>query len=260
MKKLYALCIGLLAFGTSYAQTTAQNWTKTDCSGKSHNLFAELDSGNVVVLEYVMMNCGSCVTAGNGLKTIINPYTTSHPKKVRLYSIGYTNSYTCTDMLNWKTANNFTHPVFTGGASDVSYYGGMGMPTIVVVGKNNHKVYYKKLGYTSADNAAITSAINLALAQSGPTGISKTDEAQLQIRLFPNPVAEELQINMPEKLADQFVITDLAGREHQTSILPFGSEVKINTSHLADGIYFMNFLKNGLPVGSKRFVKMNAGH
>ena len=55
MKK-YIFKILLLMFVTniSFAQPTATDFTTDDCDGVSHNLFDELNDGNVIVISWVM--------------------------------------------------------------------------------------------------------------------------------------------------------------------------------------------------------------
>ncbi|MBL7984152.1 MAG: hypothetical protein JNM91_04100, partial [Flavobacteriales bacterium] len=69
MKKLFsALTASALAL-SGVAQTTALDFTANDCDGMSHNLFTELEAGDVVIIELVMMGCQPCVTSANSLLT-----------------------------------------------------------------------------------------------------------------------------------------------------------------------------------------------
>src|SRR5882724_13557565 len=153
MNKLVAFLFAVLvlAFGSSVkAQTTAADWTKSDCAGTSHHLYSELDSGNVVIMDFAMTNCIPCATATAALAELDKKFAVSNPGKLRHYGMGYLNAYTCRDMLSWKTQNNFTLPVITGCAADVKFYGGMGMPTIVIVGGADHRVLYNKQGFVAS--------------------------------------------------------------------------------------------------------------
>lgn len=157
MKQIFTFIFSLFLLGTIVkAQTTAVDWSKSDCIGSSSvNLYATLDAGNVIVQEYVMMNCSPCVTAANGLKSVVNSFAASYPGKVKIFQTSYNNSTSCTDMIDWASAGNISNTtLFISGASEISYYGGMGMPTIVVLGGGTqHKVFYKKQGYSANDNA-----------------------------------------------------------------------------------------------------------
>ena len=60
-KKILNSLILLFVANISFAQTTATDFTTSDCSGDSYNLFNELDDGNVIVIAWVMP-CGPCAT------------------------------------------------------------------------------------------------------------------------------------------------------------------------------------------------------
>ena len=235
MKKITYLAI-ILCFGVpAFAQTTAQNFTKNDCNGNPHDLFAELNSGKVIILEYIMTNCTPCVTAGNGLKSILADYAVSNPGKVELYAIAFDDSYTCADMLNWKNSNNLTtHTVFTTGGSDVTYYGGMGMPTIVIVGGWSHQIFYKKLGYSPSENTPIRTALNNALlaASVSPVG------SNTNIEVFPNPASENIHITS-QVTANEVSISDLSGKIVLTQLFPEAGQHTLSLNGLQQGLYFI---------------------
>ena len=154
----------LFSGSLAHAQTTAQDWTKTDCEGNAHTLFNDLDNGKVVLMQFDMMNCTYCTVAAYNTDQIFKDFGVSNPGKVLMYSMGYTNTTVCSDMKNWKSTNGYSFPVIEKCPNEVAYYGGMGMPTIVVAGGKSHKIYYKKLGFNTSDNAAIKAAITSALA------------------------------------------------------------------------------------------------
>ena len=71
MKKLVLAFIAIiLVCNASRAQTTIIDFNQYDCNGQYHNLYSELDSGYVIVMEFIM-TCSSCVLAGHALETII---------------------------------------------------------------------------------------------------------------------------------------------------------------------------------------------
>ncbi|MNS53722.1 hypothetical protein D3C72_864840 [compost metagenome] len=65
----------------------------------------------------------------------------------------------------WVKENKFSpDALFINGADEVAFYGGMGMPTIVVVGDGRrHKGFYKKQGYTPLENGKIIKAVRHAV-------------------------------------------------------------------------------------------------
>ena len=236
------------------AQTTAMDWTKTDCnSGTEHHLFDDLDNGFVIVQEYVMMNCTPCITGGNGLKTLVAPYNTTHPGKIKLYQTSYNNTTSCTTMNNWASTNNFTgSSVFTMGSTEVNYYGGMGMPTIVIMGGASHRVFYTKQGYSPSDNANITAAINDAIAESA-LGTKAVQQVN-QVQISPNPAVKNLLIQSEKPLV-QSEIVSLSGQIISSETLYNLTTYQQNIETLPTGMYFVRLRAADGTVSLQKFVK-----
>jgi hypothetical protein len=256
MKKFSLIIIGFLSLfsiSRSTAQTVAMDFTQSDCDGTNHHLFSELDQGQVVVLTYVMLGCSSCIVGTNGLKSIVEPFAISHPGRVKVYNIGYTNSYSCSQLLNWRSSNGFSFPIFSGGATQVNYYGGMGMPTIVVVGSNNHTIYYKNLGYTSTDDPAITAAIQSALLYN-PQGIEESLEEQ-GIHIFPSLFTTTLDVYFDANISGNMEIYDLTGKLVFSCEVSNQSSVVIPTEHFMKGVYMVRFRNNNGKTGQMKIVK-----
>jgi len=150
-------------------------WSKKDImTGRSYDLYSQMDSGFVIVHEYVMMSCRPCITAGKGLENIVNSLRKLHPGRVRYFQTVFEDETDAATMKKWVKDNGFTpDAVFIKGAKEIEFYGGMGMPTIVVLGGGKrHKGYYKRLGYSPRDNGVIIKAVRRALNLS----VSKFDD------------------------------------------------------------------------------------
>ena len=72
MKKIFIL-LSLFAFSFTNAQSGllavtgyAPDFTVTDLSGTSHTLYNYLDNGKVVVLEFMSVTCGHCISHAAG--------------------------------------------------------------------------------------------------------------------------------------------------------------------------------------------------
>lgn len=148
MKYFYiTLVLFLLIMDKSNAQQiTALDWTKTDCIGKSHHLFDLLNKGYLVITEYVMLDCQPCITAANSIEKMKISLDKLYRNKILYYTVGYNDKYSCTELLKWKSENNVSSTVLTNGFNEVSYYGGMGMPTFVILKGKDHRVIYTKKG------------------------------------------------------------------------------------------------------------------
>jgi hypothetical protein len=245
MKKiLFTLTAILLTLiSLTKAQTTAMDFTQTDCGGTDHQLDSELDAGNVIILEYMMLNCAPCVTGTQAMEAIVKPYELSHPGRVHLYSIAFLNSYTCEQINQWKKDFDFKHPAFSQGEAQVAYYGGMGMPTLVIVGTNEHKVFYKSIGYTSAVDANIREALDSALLYT-PSGIDDHLFSR-NFKVYPTLFTDRLYVETSEAGAkSELVISDIFGRQVMNSYVPESGRASIAVSMLPKGIYFARLKDN----------------
>lgn len=235
----------LLAIGAN-AQTTALDFTAADCDGMQHQLFADLDAGNAVIIDLVMMGCSPCVVASHAITDDVIP-NTNDPDRVRFYSIGYTNSITCAQMNSWKNTNAFTHMVFAGMSAQTTYYGGMGMPTIIVLGGGSeHGVFYNEQGYGASDNPALIAAINDALA--GVNGISERHSTAFTVS--PDPADERIFVS--GNGWSRARVLDMEGRVVMSTSVVAGA---IDIGALRSGAYLLELTSTEGAMGSSRFVK-----
>ena len=247
-KILLTIALFLVGAG-AMAQTTALDFTKADCAGTNHNLFAKLDSGQVVVLEFFMLNCQPCVTGGNALKNIVSGYATTQPNRVKFYSMGYNNAYTCAQINTWRASNNFTHTCFAGGDAQVNYYGGMGMPTVVVLAGSQHTVLYNNQGYSSAEIAPINAAITAGLAL---TTLSAQNQEQMYVHT--DVLNNNLRVTATMPIQD-IQIFDVAGKLVQNCNYINANFKNISINNYNKGLYFIKLrLENG-QILTKKFVK-----
>ncbi len=91
------------------------------------------------------------------------------------------------------------------------------------------------------------------------TGISTNDLAGENVSLFPNPVSDNLNIlfTLPKPDAITIHILNVTGQVIQTENMSYGCGQKLltlNTSSLANGIYFVQMISSGQSI-TRRFVK-----
>ncbi len=239
MKKFYALITTLVLLSAqSFAQDVAMDFTRTSCNGTEHHLFDDLEDGNVVVLEFVMLNCAPCIVATNALKTLTAPYETTHPGRVRIYTFAYLDLYTCDQIMAWANVNSFSQEVFSMGEEQVTYYGGMGMPTIVILGNNSHKVYYKTAGYVPSLDTQITGAIDLALSES-TLGLEEGIR-DLNFKVYPSLFTDKLILESGVLEGEYTAeIYNSVGHKIQSLTVNTNERVTLTTSDYAAGIYFL---------------------
>lgn len=244
-----AMGISFSAF-TSNAQTTAMNFDILDCNSMPHNLFADLDAGKCVIIEFFMTSCGSCITAGNRLEEMKADLLAEFPGMIKSYAFGYNNSYSCTTVNNWVTTNGFTSYPSDSGAAQVAYYGGMGMPTIVIAGGvGTHDLLSAPyIGFTTSDTVTMGADIRNFL---NGVGIKENNSLVNNFTLFPNPANSEVKIsfNLTESNSVKIDLIDLTGRvitNVMNESLPVGNISRtINTSSIAEGNYLVRINVNG---------------
>lgn len=239
MKFKITLFAMILAVSSLHAQTTAMDFTMNDCNGQMHHLYSELDSGNVVIMEFFMLSCSACIEAGDALEPMYNQIKSSCSDKIKFYHIGYTNSYTCAQITNWVNNNGYNSVPFDSGGVQTAYYGGMGMPTIAIAAGPSHKVLFTSVGFLPADTAAVGDSIRTFFG-CATSGIS---EPQLisSISVYPNPVADIGSVSLNTKRPGTFRL-ELLNIEGQTISL-------LKDEYLASGNWSGTFSVKGIPRG-----------
>lgn len=252
--KIYAFILGVFVSLTSIsskAQTTAMNYDFIDCAGNPQSIFADLDAGKAVIIEFFMTSCSPCIDAGQTLEVLKADLMAQFPGMIKAYAFGYSNTYTCSVINSWVTTNGITSIPADSGANQVAYYGGMGMPTIVVLGGGtSHSVLGAPyLSYTTPDTTIMGTDIRNFL---NGTGVNENTNIISKLNLFPNPANTEVKIsfemkeitNLKVDLVDISgrLITTIADKKNQQ-----GEVVEtINTSLYAEGVYIININTNGI--------------
>ncbi|MBC8304611.1 T9SS type A sorting domain-containing protein [Flavobacteriales bacterium] len=231
MKKhlLFIICLLLLAFNC--ISQNATNFITDDCNGISHNLFDELDNGEVIVLAWVMP-CGPCATYAGYAATAVESFAISHPGKVKFYMVDDFANSNCQYLSSWATNYHIsTDAIFSSSDINMNDYGGPGMPKVVVIGKYNYSIYYNG-NNTSITKVDVSNAINLALSES-TLNINNTENIY---KLFPNPTSDYLSFTVPLKKDDQIeIFNNLGGK---ISDFNFSNNF-IDVSNLETGMYFL---------------------
>jgi hypothetical protein len=229
-----------------------------DCNGIMHNCFNTLDSGKVIVMEF-FMTCNMCITAGNEIETMRDQLENHYPGMIQFYQLGYTNSYSCTSVLNWVNSNGFKSVPFDSGAALVAYYGGFGMPTIAVIGGVNHEVLFTDIGYTNGDTAAIAASIHDFF---NTTGLSSPVSGDKRLTIFPNPSTDRFNVQWSMEKSGLVRIELLTLRGETIAMLLDEkmegglSEKSFGTHSFAPGVYLLKVIVDG----SATFRKLTIAH
>ena len=244
MKKfIYCSLILIFTSVISFAQT-ATDFTTDNCDGISHNLFNTLDSGNVIVIAWVMP-CGPCATYTLPAYSAVQSFNLSHPDRVDFYLVDDFANTACPTLVNWGNSNNMPiSTVFSSNLISMSDYGSNGMPKVVVLGGTSHSVYYNENDNKINFNG-VQSAINNALSSS--VNINYKPVNNLSLSVFPNPTNNFLNISHDTNNSDSFIyeIVNVLGEtvyySTQTEFSANSINIQnIDVSKLNNGVYFLN--------------------
>lgn len=258
MKKLI-LIASVYILGASFckAQTTATNFTTDDCSGTNHDLFSELDEGKIIVIAWVMP-CGGCVNPAKTAYNKVQTYATSNPGQVFFYLVDDYANTNCSSLTSWATGNSMPNAVvFSDASIDMSDYGTDGMPKIVVLGGNDHHIFYNV--NTFSDGIGVQAAIDSALSLS-TFGIKELTTNNFHLNLSPNPVSKK-EVTLTYSLSEtQDVVIEIInpiGEKVETILYkqqPAGNNQKqLDVSNLSSGVYIVK-LVSGNKVDEMKFV------
>lgn len=249
------LCLLLITRLVSSAQSTALDFTLDDCTGTSHHLFDELDGGKIIILEFAMVACSPCIDAGNVLQQVLADNELSQPGVVKWYALGYLDTYTCATMEEWDTDNGFTpSATFSNAPDQVDYYGGIGMPTIVVLAGNDHQVLLVQHGYIPSTQSHVEGAIAAALS----IGMEEHLGNDLDVRY--DPSTSSLWLAPTDNTCRfgrtlQMTLMDALGRMIFTRSVNIGETIPLGS--LAAGAYAVKVFdpNTGAPSRLSRFVR-----
>ncbi len=208
MKK-YILAAVLSAATVLASAQTATNFNCSDCSGGSHDLFAELNAGKVIVLVWVMP-CGACTAAALTTYNVVQSYQSSNPDRVYMYLCDDYANTNCTSLNSWKNSNGLSNAVtFSNTAIAMHDYGATGMPKIVVLGGSDHTVFYNT-NYT-VNAPSLQSGIDAALLA---TGINEQSGLATGLKVYPDPANDHARITFTLAASSDVTLGlyDLAGK------------------------------------------------
>jgi len=251
MRNIAIIFLLLLVVVASKAQTTALDFNRIDCNGNSHHLYSELDSNNVVIIEFFMLACASCIYAGQDIDAMHTRMELEFPGKVSFYHFGFDDAYSCLDIGNWVQSNGFNSTPFDSGAYQVAYYGGMAMPTIVVVAGSSHEVLFlNNTGFSTSDTGLIANAIR-SFYGVPITGVGSESNSFPILELNPNPASEMLKfqlfVNGKTEIGIEIidfngkVVDELTTTGYQNGVF----NQTLDISSLSNGIYFLKVSSNG---------------
>lgn len=238
--KSYLLPIFFILLTSGNIAQTATNFTAKDCAGVTHDLFTELDSGKVIVLCWVMP-CGSCIPASLTTNNVVQSFQATNPGTVLFYLVDDFANTSCTSLSSWGNSNHLSAAAtFSDPSIDMTDYGTLGMPKIVVLGGASHHVFM--VANDIVDATELQNSINAALITSG---IPEETKQESWANIFPNPADEQvtLTINSEKPIPLKGEILSLKGENLGTIFEGTPSRgdfiINVNISKYQQGVYLI---------------------
>jgi hypothetical protein len=246
--KLFLAFALMFTFTISKAQQTAMQFTGVDCNNNSVDLYSDLDAGKAVILFYFMANCASCPPPAQKIQAMANNIMSTHPGAVKAYAFPFNNNTTCAYTNTWVTNNNLSLYVpMDSGAVQVAYYGGFGMPTVVLVGGIDHHVMWSSQSFSTSDTTIMRDSILAMLAQ---VGVNELNPAISAVDVYPNPATDKVQvsIDISQVAALKIELVNMLGEVVATmynGTAPAGQlKAEAATEGLSNGVYFIRISAN----------------
>ncbi len=261
MKKIITSIALMLAAAISNAQTTAMDFNTTDCSGSPVHLFSDLDAGKAVVLFYYMPSCGSCPPPAQKIQAMANNINAANPGKVKGYAFPFENTTTCTYSQTWVTSNSLPlYAAMDSGEASVAYYGGFGMPTVVLLGGSTHRVMFSTMSFSTSDTTIMRDSILLMLGITPPTAINEIHGNINSVDIYPNPASGNVTVSLDLKEQSNLLIdiVDMVGK--QVAVISKEKNAsgvltrQFNTAILSNGVYTIGINVNGNNINRKLHV------
>lgn len=245
MKTILITLFSLGVIATSgFSQTTAMDFQGVDCNGNNVHLFDDLDAGQAVVLFYYMPSCGACPPPAQKIQAMANKINEACPGMVKGYAYPYQNSTTCAYSASWTSSNGLPlYAPMDSGAVQVAYYGGFGMPTVVLVGGQGHDVLWSTQNFIDSDTTAMR---DLILNMACVAGVEDMNFDGSSIEVYPNPANSAINVNfsVENNSAVQVELLDLSGRliltKNELNIENGKVEESFDCSAIPNGNYLMN--------------------
>lgn len=249
MKKRSLLFYFIIACISISKAQTALPLSGPDCNGVNHDLIADLDAGKAVILHFFMPACGSCPPPAQKIQMMANNILADYPGMITAYAMPYNNTTTCATTANWVSSNALPlYMPYDSGATQVAYYGGFGMPTVVLLGGVDHRTMFVTQSFVTSDTTIMRDSI-LALLDTG-TAIHEADNI-IWNHLFPNPTAQNLNINFTAKESgmlnikllsmDGKVVEDFCTEKIYAGMIDKKFEMPVHDR----GLYFLQCTLNG---------------
>lgn len=255
-KSIYTTLVFMFFVTVFKSQTTAMQFSGLNCDGNYVDLFTDLDAGKAVILHFYMPSCGSCPPPAQKIQAMANHINDMYPGMVKGYAFPFQNNTTCSYSSNWVSSNGLSslYIPMDSGATQVAYYGGFGMPTIVLLGGLDHRVLFSTQSFSTSDTTIMRDSI-LALFNETMI-VNDLPVIVSNFKVFPNPTSDiiSIQVSLKETSSVLVDVTDMTGK--RVALISNQKEsgtmtTTFDTSVLPNGNYFIRSNVNGSVITKK---------
>lgn len=247
-KKIVLLSLFIMALSICKAQK-AVNFTCNDCNGNPHDLFKNLDSGKVVVIDWVMP-CGSCIAPSKTTYNVVKSYDTLHPGKIVMFVVDDYANTACPSIVSWTESNGMPNTIkFSNSSIKMMDYGSNGMPKVVIVAGKNHDVFFNENNSNVGNITKLQNALNSAIAAT--LGIENINLNLNNVEIAPNPANQNLTLKINLKNSEKYsiVISDITGKTVlnilKDELINGGeSNYEVKTDAIPNGVYLVKIYNN----------------
>lgn len=241
--KRFCLLVVFVATATRFFGQSAYQFTGEDCLGNPVDLYADLDAGKAAILIFYMPDCGACPPPAAQIQEMANNVMNDFPDMITGYAFPFLDIYDCASVASWVDDSHV--PFFTpmdSGEYQVAYYGGFGMPTVVLLGGEDHRVMFSTLSYLTSDTTIMKDSILRLFGVE--TAIEPLLSELAQMSIAPNPVNAQLSIDAVDMPAGEYTLTinNINGEMIYNTITVSDGKLHedIDVSALPEGLYILN--------------------
>jgi thiol-disulfide isomerase/thioredoxin len=231
------------------AQTTidtAVNFSAKDINGYTHKLFDILDSGKMVMIDFFSTSCGPC---GTYAPHIQDSYENFGQNGGNVHFLGISWGDDNQGVFQFDSTYGITYPSVSGTQGSGNQiniaYNILSYPTVILILPN--RVIREKHIWPPT-TAKIDSIL---LANGGiTTGIIKEKNVNADLRIWPNPFTDKLNIEVNQQEATNVAlrITDLSGKTLYESYRNLGqgiSTISLDHPDFLPGLYIFEYHPQG---------------
>ena len=246
MKNLLLLTVIIASFIMVGNAQTAMQIQGLDCYGNSVDMFADLDAGKAIILHFFMPDCGSCPPPAKKIQTMADDILINYPGMIKAYAFPFQNSTDCDYSISWVEDNLLPlYAPMDSGATPVAYYGGFGMPTVVLLGGTDHRIMFSTQSFVNSDTTEMADSILALFGEK--TSVINIPSIIADLNLLPNPANNQLEVkaNLLENGAIKMELINITGKVilvNEIKYVPTGEFVeRIDTNPFESGLYMLRF-------------------